>query len=144
MKNLLLFAFILITALSSCSKDNDEKTCETTTTSLAGTYKMTSLKYQPAPGAQQDDWFTSVVESCKRDDLYILTSAGGFSIQDAGTVCSPDGNYENGAWTLVGNEINMDGFYSGTIESFNCSTLVFYDTEVLVSGDKLTATFVKQ
>lgn len=143
MKNVVLFAAIAILALSSCNKDKTE-TCETNTTTLAGSFKLTGLKYQPSAGAEQADWYSTVVEACKRDDLYILAANGGFSIQDAGTVCSPDGSYSNGTWTLVDKEINMDGFYSGTIQSYDCKTLVFYDTDVLNSGDKLTATFVKQ
>src|SRR5213075_378415 len=138
MKKNLLFActFIVIASFLSCKKSHVEN-CPVSMAGIAGSYKLTALKYQQTSGSPESDWFASTVQSCKQDDVYILGSGGSFSIQDAGTVCSPDGNYD-GAWTLTGNTIDMDGYYSGTIDSYNCTTLVFHDTDVLVGGDKVT------
>ncbi|HEX5655395.1 MAG TPA: hypothetical protein VFX58_20130 [Chitinophagaceae bacterium] len=143
MKTPLLFILVMAISMVSCKKDNEEKNCPVTASSIAGSYKLSAFKYKQSASAQEDNWMP-VIESCKQDDVYNLTAAMGFSIQDAGTVCSPSGDYPNGSWTLESNVINMDGFYSGTIESFDCTNLTFYQTDVLVTGDRLTATFSKQ
>ncbi|HEX7904431.1 MAG TPA: lipocalin family protein [Chitinophagaceae bacterium] len=141
-KNLFLAICVSTLLFQSCNKDKTE-TCLANVTSLSGTYKLTALKYKQTSTSPEADWMATVVQSCKKDDLYVLASDGAFSIQDAGTVCSPAGNY-TGTWTFLNNEINMDGYYSGTVNSFNCSTLVFTQNDALESGDMLTATFVKQ
>lgn len=143
MKKLFLIVSVSILAFSSCNKDNDENPCPVTAASLAGSYKLTALKYKATSSTPEVDWFAST-DACKKDDIYNLTATMGFSIQDAGTVCDPNGSYDNGAWTLTGNEINMDGFYSGTIVSYDCTNLVLSQADALNSGDKLTATFRKQ
>lgn len=143
MKKLFLIVSVSILAFSSCNKDNDENQCPATAASLAGSYKLTALKYKANASTPEVDWFAAI-DACKKDDIYNLTATMGFSIQDAGTVCVPSGSYDNGAWTLTGNEINMDGFYSGTIVSYDCSNLVLSQADALNPGDKLTATFKKQ
>jgi hypothetical protein len=142
MKKLIFFAIISIAGFMSCKKSNVEN-CAVSMTGIAGTYKLTALKYQQTSGSPETDWYTTVVQACKRDDLYVLASDGTFTLQDAGTVCSPDGN-DSGVWTLTGNDIDMAGYYSGSIQSYDCTTLIFTNTDVLNSGDKVTATFVKQ
>ena len=144
MKKKLLFAVcISVLAFQSCSKNGNEETCQTSIATISGTYKLTSLIYKPASGPESN-WFTSgVVQDCKKDDLYILASNGDFNIQDAGTICSTPGDY-TGTWTFVGGNIDMDSYYSGTINSFDCKTLVFTQNDALDAGDKLTSTFVKQ
>lgn len=143
MKKKLLFAICISTLVfQSCNKDESE-TCPTSIASVSGTYKLTGLVYKSA-SAQEADWFANgTVQACKKDDLYVLASNGDFNIQDAGTVCSNPGDYA-GIWTLVDGNIDMDSYYSGTISSFDCKTLVFTQNDALDTGDKLTATFTKQ
>lgn len=145
MKKLLLAALIPFLALASCKKDNNNReNCPVTTTSLSGTYKLTAWTYKPSADAADMDWYASSLEACKKDDLYTINADGTFSVTDAGTVCSPSGSYPNGTWTLQFNRLNLDGYYSGNVESFDCKTLVISDTSALNTGDKITSTFVKQ
>ncbi|HEX7845642.1 MAG TPA: hypothetical protein VF476_07530 [Chitinophagaceae bacterium] len=143
MKKNMLIICALVLLISSCKKGNDNEQCDVTIATVSGTYKLTALKYKATTSSQEENWYQQVVENCKKDDLYILSANGDFAIQDAGTVCGQNGDY-SGAWTLQDNFIDMDGYYFGTVESFDCNTLVFTQTEALIPGDKLTATFVKQ
>jgi hypothetical protein len=142
MKKIFLIAAVSMLAFSACNKDKDE-TCDVTVANIAGTYKLTGLTYKANSSAQEQD-FMSLIAACERDDLNILNANGSFSYQDAGTVCSPNGSYTGGTWTLTGNVIDIDGNYSGTIQSFDCRNLVFYEADVLTAGDRFTATFTKQ
>ncbi|HEX5655396.1 MAG TPA: lipocalin family protein [Chitinophagaceae bacterium] len=142
MKKFFLIAAVSLLAFSSCNKDDDD-TCDITVANIAGTYKLTGLTYKANSSAQEQD-FLIFIDACERDDLHILNSNGSFTYQDAGTVCSPDGSYTGGTWTLTGNVIDIDGNYSGTIQSFDCRNLVMVESDVLNTGDRFTATFVKQ
>jgi hypothetical protein len=142
MKRNLLFLAVSVLVLSSCKKDKAEE-CPVTVEGLSGTFKLTSLVYVQTSSSDPQDWYEQVVDDCKKDDSYVLAANGDFNILDMGTVCQPSGSFQ-GIWTLQDNYINMDGFYAGTVESYNCQTLVFSQTDALVDGDKLTATFVKQ
>ena len=137
MKKIFLFSFVVGMMLSSCKKKKD--VCVTNMASVTGTYKLTSLRYKPSGGTETE--IISSLPDCKRDDRYVLNANGVYNYQDAGTVCSPNGSF-NGDWTLTGNTINIEGRV-GTIQSFDCTTLVFYSTDVLNPGDKQTSTFVK-
>ena len=144
MKKNLLFISVLVIIFSSCKKDSSEaEDCPVTVASISGTYKLTSLQYKATSSSTMEDWYAQVVEDCKKDDLYVLAANGDFNILDMGTVCQQSGSFQ-GIWTMENNYINMDGFYAGSVDSYNCTTLVFSQTDALVDGDNLKATFVKQ
>lgn len=63
-------------------------------------------------------------------------------MKDAGIVCSPPDD-DNGTWSLVGNAMTIDGDQTG-IESFDCKTLVLFNTDISTAGDRLRITMVKQ
>lgn len=126
--------------LFSCKKNNDE-TCTISTASIAGTYKLTASKYKQTPASAEMDIFATL-SACEKDDLNILVAGGVFNYQDVGTVCSPNGSYSS-TWSLSGSNLTIDGDLY-VIQSFNCSTLIVTQSNVVVAGDKITATFVKQ
>jgi hypothetical protein len=139
-KNLLLLS-ILTLVLVSCDKDDDDGDCATTVATVSGTYKITAMKYKQTPSSAEVDFFATL-DNCEKDDLTILNANGTFSIQDAGTICSPTTSYSS-TWSLSGNTITIDG-ETGTIESFDCNLLNVSASGLFVAGDKMTVTYDKQ
>jgi hypothetical protein len=137
--------FLLLTVLcvffSSCQKNKDEN-CTASVASISGSYKLTSLQYKINAGTPAQDYLV-FLDACERDDIVTLNSNGTWSSQDAGVVCIPNGN-DNGTWSLSGSIINSDGLIDGTIESFDCRTLVFFVADIYTNGDRLTFSMVKQ
>jgi hypothetical protein len=138
MKKLALTLAIGTLTFVSCKKDND---CETNATSLALSYKTVSIKYKQTPSSSEIDYFATL-DACEKDDVLTLNANGTYSYTDAGTQCSPAGSY-TGTWSVSGNTITVDGD-NGTIQSFDCNTLVLYIENSFVTGDRLTTTLVKQ
>lgn len=138
MKKILLLASVTVLLFASCKKD--EK-CEIKISKVAGTYRVTAAKYKQTPASAEIDLFASL-DACEKDDLEVLNENGSYTHQDAGTACSPNGTY-SGTWTLNGNAITIDG-EAATIQSFDCSTLVFVVAAYLLPGDAATFTLAKQ
>ncbi|MEO7266109.1 MAG: lipocalin family protein [Ferruginibacter sp.] len=135
-KILILIAFSGI-LFTSCKKD---KTCDLNSTSLAGSYRVTSLKYKQTPTSAEVDLFSSL-SACQKDDIYVYNTNGTFNYQDAGVVCSPSGSY-NSTWTLSGNTLTFDGDVYN-VNSFSCDGMGLTGNSIFVSGDVATATFVR-
>jgi hypothetical protein len=115
MKKLLfaLSAFALVA--TACNKD-DEDPAEVTTENIAGTYKFVSLKLRSGNGPDVD--ITSQMDACEIDDTQTFNTNGTYNYADAGTQCSPAGDY-SGTWSLQNTTtIIMDGD-SYTIKSFD-------------------------
>lgn len=129
--------------LISC-KPEKKDLCPIKMATIAGTYKMTAMKYKANATAPEKDLLI-YLEDCEKDDLIILNPDGTSSYKDAGISCSPDGN-KTGTWSLSGNTIISDDPDSGPeiIESFDCSTLVSYMSDVYIPGDRVTTTLKKQ
>lgn len=136
--------FILLAALVlifSCKKDN--KSCSINVTSISGTYKITAYTYKSTQSSPEVDYYTILFpDACDRDNLLKFDTNGSYQLIDAGLVCSPSGN-DNGTWSLSGNSMVIDGDAT-TIESFDCKTLVFSNTDVDQQGDKLKITLTRQ
>lgn len=138
---LLAVSFILI----SCQKDvtfTPDNTCHTNMVSLAGVYKLTTMTYKVNPTAQAQD-FLQVIPDCEQDDLVTLKADGTYQYRDLGNICDEDGS-DTGTWSLQGNVIISEGTISGTIESFDCSTLTCYTANFYVPGDRITFSMKKQ
>ncbi|MBI3138509.1 MAG: lipocalin family protein [Sphingobacteriales bacterium] len=138
-----LFAVSLIFfAFASCKKDKNE-TCTLSQTSLAGSYKMTAIKYKSSAASPEQDFFNDTfIEACDRDNVITFAAAGTYTITDAGTVCTPDSN-DSGVWTLAGTTISVDGD-PGTVESFTCNSFKAKTTDIFVAGDALVITYTRQ
>lgn len=126
-KNVLLTGMLLLItgiAFISCSKsnddDDDDRECEISVASVAGKYRIVSAKRVEASG--EVDVLNTMYESCELDDINELKADKTFIYTDAGTVCSPAGNF-TGTWNISGRTLQLNSGLSN-IESFNCSELV--------------------
>lgn len=139
---LLTAATILFTTFSCQKERDDNPNCAVNMSTLAGTYKLTALKYKASASSPEQDYML-FFDNCEKDDLIKLYANGTYDHVDAGSVCSPDGNY-NGTWSLMGNIIISDGDLGGEVQSFNCTKLVTELKDMNVQGDRLTFTLERQ
>jgi hypothetical protein len=137
MKKLLILLGIVPMAFISCDKKED---CEINQASVAGTYRVTAMKYKQTSTSGEIDVY-ALLDACEKDDQQVLNSNGTYTYQDAGTSCSPSGTF-NGTWSLSGQTLTIDGDAS-TITSFDCSTLVTTASNVAQPGDVLVITMVR-
>jgi Lipocalin-like domain len=138
-----LAVLALSSVLFSCKKeDSATPPCSISMQNLSGSYKLTALKYKLTPATPEMDFF-ALMDDCEKDDLLILNANGTYQFKDLGIACSPDGN-ENGTWKLNGNTLISDGILEGNISSFDCKTLVFYNDNYNIPGDRAIVTLVKQ
>jgi hypothetical protein len=138
----LLFILAFVSGISSCQKNREENSCVRTTTGLAGTYKLTALKYKAGNDSPELDYMP-LREVCENDDLIVLEANGAYWYKDLGLICSPGGS-NNGTWSVAGNAIISDGIVSGTIQSFDCHFLTVYSADFIIPGDRITLTIEKQ
>lgn len=141
-KTFLPFCLILLLAASCQKEAQDTVDCPQTVAAIAGTYKLTALKYKASASSAEQDYLL-LKEACELDDIVLLNANGTYHYQDAGTSCSPDGT-DAGTWSIAGNTIISDGIVSGTIQSFDCKSLIAYSSDVIIPGDRITLTIVKQ
>lgn len=137
----LLIGLCAIT-LFACQKDPVQPTCTTSTAGIAGTYKLTASQYKMSAASAPVDYLP-FMDACEKDDLLQLKNDGTYIYTDAGITCSPNGS-DNGNWSVTGNTITSDGIISGTIQSYDCKTLVVYVENVNVPGDRFTQTLARQ
>lgn len=141
MKNILLSAAILFTTVVSCKKDDSTIPCVTDMVSIAGSYKIKAIKYKTSSSAPEQDYFATF-PACEKDDIIRLSANGTANYQDAGIACTPNNSYSS-TWSLSGNLITMDGT-PGTIQLFDCKTLVVMASGAFIPGDIFTVTYQKQ
>lgn len=127
----------------SCKKEkNESPACGINMDGLAGSYKLTKMQYKASADVAAVD-FMNYLEDCQKDDITTLYSNGTYKYDDGGVVCEPSESDE-GVWVVKDKAILSDGFINGTVESYDCKTLVYYMADVLVEGDKLTFTAERQ
>ena len=141
MKKLIIILFT-ISIFASCSKDND-KTCTLSVTAVAGSYKITAVRYKATPASSEVDYYNLFfTDVCERDDIISLNAAGTYTFTDAGVKCVPPGD-DSGLWSLSGNTVTVDGEASN-VDSFSCSTLTVSSADVYSLGDKLILVLTRQ
>lgn len=106
---------------SACKKDKNDDSLAVTKENLVGTYVIASIKAKAA-GSGDQDVTNTWLQSCEKDDQYILKSDLTMQYKDAGTVCSSAGDY-TGTWSLTGSKINIDGSEE-TVKTLTKGTLV--------------------
>jgi Lipocalin-like domain len=139
-KNLLSGLIILCVAIS-CKKEKQDH-CSPTKATIAGTYKVTAFTYKETSTSPSQDYLL-LKDPCELDDLLEFNANGNYTYRDMGVVCSPDGS-DVGSWSVIGNTIISDGIVAGTIQSFDCHTLVVYTDNIFIPGDRITLTIVRQ
>ena len=143
MKQITLLAALTIMIVTACSKDPKPPACETNSTSVAGAYKITAVKYKSSASASEVDYMNVLFpDACDRDNIYTFNANGTYIIKDAGTVCSPNGD-DNGTWSLSGSTMVIDGDPTA-LEKFDCKDLVIMNSGIMVLGDQLRLTLTKQ
>lgn len=134
---------IASTLLFACKKEKSSPAgCDISVTGLAGSYKLTALQYKESATTAPIDYLT-YLEECEQDDIMELKGNGTYTYHDAGTTCK-ESAADHGTWTVTGKTLTSDGKLQGTIDSYDCKTLVYYVDNALTQGDRLTYTMVKQ
>jgi hypothetical protein len=135
MKKGILALSLLALVFTSCKKDDDEPQQITPTKeNVTGSYKITAMTINGI-----DFW--SSLDACEKDDVYKANADLSFDRQDAGTVCSPDNSYTGGTWSISGSTVNFNDEVSGTITSWDGSTMVVTDNS---SSPAIVVTLRKQ
>jgi hypothetical protein len=144
MKKFLLIPVVFAALLTGCSKSDSATStnCDITKANIAGSYKITAIKYKVSPALPEIDAYSNFLQDCQKDDIYVLNANGTANYNDAGVSCSPSGS-TTGTWSLNGSDITIDGD-TFAITSYNCATLVGTASNVQTTGDKVTFTFTQQ
>lgn len=133
----------------SCKKSEPapvppDTSCKINSSTIAGTYLKTAMKYKTSSTAAEQDWFSGL-QDCEKDDLYQLKPDSTVVINTGAEICSgppPPGSITT--WYLDNNNTELVFGAFLKIDSFNCTTLVVTEKDFLVPGDSKTTTFVKQ
>jgi hypothetical protein len=141
MKKLIFFSLIICSGLS-CKKNTD-KTCNLDTASVAGSYKVTAIRYKATATSPETDYYNQFYpDACERDDIITLNANGTATYTDAGVKCTPAGD-DTGTWSLSGNTITIDGG-PAHVDSFNCSSMTISEVDVFATGDQLIIVLTRQ
>lgn len=141
-----LFITLAAGAFASCQKDkSSDDGCKTDMPHMAGTYKLTAVKYKASTTATEQDYLP-YMDACETDNLVGLSANGTYTYSDVGVKCTPD-NSGTGTWSIKGSTFiceENDMLDQGIISSFDCKQLVIYKDDLIVKGDKMTITLTKQ
>ena len=141
MKKTTVFLFCVV-LLFSCNEKKPLE-CSTSVANISGSYKVTAYGYKQTPTSPEEDYYPVLFpDACDRDDVYTFNANGTYLLKDAGIVCSPPDD-DPGTWSLLGNTMTIDGDQNG-IESFDCKTLILFNTDINTPGDRLKITMIKQ
>lgn len=142
-----ILALAIIAGFASCKKSETPapNACTPSISTIAGTYKISAVKYKAAASATESDLFIDVPD-CQKDDTYQLNADGSVVFADAGVSCGlPPAPGLPTSWTLEGNNTRIQmAEYNMLIVSFDCSKLVVTESDLYVTGDVKTTTYLKQ
>jgi len=143
MKRIFL-AFAVCSTVISCKKSSvAPDACSVNTTTIAGTYSVTAIKYKSASNALETDQMASM-ENCQKDDTYELKTDGTVVISEAGNNCGlPPSPGTANSWSLNSSNTILVMGTNLNIVSFNCSQLVVEEKNLMVDGDVKTTTYEK-
>jgi hypothetical protein len=128
--------------VSSCKKKDKVNTCTLNEANFTGSYKVESVKYKASPTSPETDGTSLFFDPCELDDVTTFNTNHTYTYADAGTACIPNGD-DNGTWSLSGGSLTVD-VTPTVVESFSCSNFSLSQTDINISGDKITITFKKQ
>jgi hypothetical protein len=142
-----ILALAIIAGFASCKKTETPapNTCVPSVTTIAGTYKISSIKYKLSASATEADLFIDAPD-CQKDDTYQLNADGSVVFEDAGVSCGlPPAPGLPTSWSLVSDNTRIQmAEYNMLIVSFDCSKLVVAESDIFAVGDTRTTTYVKQ
>ena len=143
MKKLIL-TFTVCSIIISCKKSLPAtNACNVDKTTIAGIYKVTSIKYKTSGGAAETDGMANM-QDCQRDDTYELKSDGTVMISEATNDCGlPPPPVLPNSWSLESSNTILVMGANLNIVSFNCSSLVVEEKNLMVDGDIKTTTYEK-
>jgi hypothetical protein len=145
MKKTNRFLLLLLSSVTllniSCKKDKTTSSCTLTDANFEGSYKIGTIKYKLSSSAPEVDG-TSYLKACTLDDVTTFNTNHTFTYTDAGTKCNPAGD-NTGTWSISGTTLTVNTD-SEPISNFSCSGFTLSQSNVNVTGDLLTVTFVKQ
>lgn len=126
------------TIFPSCQKETTTSTPPVSSSTLAGTYKVTAMQLQPTAGPSQD-LFTNLPD-CQKQTLQTLRTDFSYQLQ---SVCNP-GDNATSVWALQGtNKITINGL-TGDLVSFDGRNLVLGFDNFFGMPGRLTETLTKQ
>jgi hypothetical protein len=139
--SILCAALLLTTACQKNSSDNSDPN-SITKEHLAGTYKLTSLKANL--GGIDQDIMGQALQPCQQDDIYTLKTDLTYTIQDAGTQCSPTDD-KSGTWNVPNQTTFVLDSKSYTLDKYDGKNLQVSDTATYNGfTGKVTTIFTKQ
>lgn len=128
MLRLTLLALVILTVLSSCKKDKDDKLA-VTEENMVGSYTIADYKVKSNLTGNTEVSILEDVPACYRDDVFQLKAGGVLEIVDEGDKCDND---DVATWSVKDNKVTLEaGLFSGTYEivSFTKTQLVGSATE---------------
>lgn len=145
MRKLILLTFVLI-AVTACKKKSTDTTVslDVTMANIAGTYKITAATATQS-GITVDVYNNaSVFPPCNKDDIYVFSASGTYTITDAGVTCSPPSNF-SGTYSVntSAKTITLNGQVCNVI-SLTSSAAVVAQPNFMGSSATVTATYTRQ
>lgn len=118
---LVLAASLSVLSFTSCSKNADKPATpgNSTKDKLVGSYKLAEVTLVDEEGTTD---VLALMNSCDRDDLYVLKADMTSAVVDAGEQCSPS-SAETGTWSLPDNNTIVLSGTTFQIKSMDGTTL---------------------
>ena len=147
MKKIILSALVIVLAATGCKKD-EETVCTLDSTSIQGTYKITSAKYKESTSAAEQEVIndTNFFETCEKDDTFTFSASSAFTYTDAGVSCG-GASTTTGTWGLTGSTLLLASTgisFSNTVSNFGCGSFQLVFSGWDVPGDQMTITMTRQ
>jgi Lipocalin-like domain len=141
MKKAMIALSLLALVFTSCKKDDAPKQITPTHDNVTGSYKVTGATWAGVNVFNNTNG-NNIYEACQTDDVYEIKADNTYQIHDQGTQCNPVGD-ESGDWALNGSALNIGGEITGTITSWDGSTMVVSDNSG-GAGNEIVVTLKKQ
>jgi hypothetical protein len=126
----------------SCKKSSSS--CSISSSAIVGTWKLTTINYKRYPNSTSINVYNTSggYEACQLDDVYRFLANDTYDYIDSGIVCSPNGSYTGGTWSLSGNAFTWDG-YPDKVTSFDCNSMSITENNYDTTGDVAVYVFSK-
>lgn len=138
-----MLTLALVVTLSSCKKDDEEKTATDYLT--GGNWTTTGMIINPGidiGGVVITDVFDVLIEDCSKDDFVSFNGDGTITEDEGATKCDPDDpqTITDGTWTLSSDGTTLTVSYPNedpevlTLSTLNDNTMVVVSEETIDFG----------